>query len=379
MSMSRFLLFILIGTMGLTSCTKPTEEKKAQPALRLPITSAQAETITDQLILPGVVLALPDRSVKVSPGVAAKLHDVKVVPGQQVTQGQLIAVLDSRQLAQQVSQAHAKVLQTQAAVDQAITNLLLAEDTEKRNARLVQQEIGAQKDLVAAKSQVETAKTQIEAAKAQVKEAVAAEASAKVLLGYSLVKSPITGTVAQRFLNKSDSADTTTPIVEVVDLSQVIVDVAMPTTEPADIKPGQNAIVRSKALPDDKLTGIVQSIAPITDNQGTTISVRILCGNPDFAFKEGMPVTAIITTAVHRNATTVPLTALVSDPSAPDKKMVYLYQDGKVKRTSVTTGIQSNNRVEVLTGLNPGQSVVASGAYGIPDDTEVQAQSEAVR
>jgi len=240
-------------------------------------------------------------------------------------------------------------------------------------------DVGAQKDLVAAKSQVETAKSQLLAAKAQVQDAAAAESAAKTQVTYTVVKSPIAGVVAQRYLNVSDSADTTTPIAQVVDLSQVLIEASLPTTQPAKVTVGQTAEVKAKSLPAVTFTGTVHSISPVTDNQGTTVGVRIFCSNPKYDLKEGMPVTALITTAVHPNAMVVPQTALVSDPSDPDKQMVYVFKDGKVNRVPVTTGIVQDGDVEVLSGLTSGETIVSSGAYGVPDGTEVEPQSGPLR
>jgi HlyD family secretion protein len=152
----------------------------------------------------------------------------------------------------------------------------------------------------------------------------------------------------------------------------------MPTSQPAHITPGQAATIAAMSLPGGTLSGTVQSVNPVTDNQGTTVGVRILCANPGNQLKEGMPVIATIITAIHPHALTVPVSALVSDPSAPNKKMVYIFKDGKVTRAEVTPGIQNNTRIEITSTLKPGESIVESGAYGIPDGTEVEAQSEPV-
>jgi membrane fusion protein (multidrug efflux system) len=138
---------------------------------------------------------------------------------------------------------------------------------------------------------------------------------------------------------------------------------------------GQSAVITTQALPGRSIVGTVQSINPVTDNQGTTVGVRILCDNPGYQLKEGMPITASIVTFQHPHVMTVPVSALVSDPNEPDKKMVYIYKDKKVTRVPVKPGLQKDSRQEILSGLTPGQEIVASGAYGVPDGTEVEAQS----
>jgi HlyD family secretion protein len=385
MTLLPFIALVFVTVLSLCSCQQalvpatpsvPQSEKTTPVVLRLPIVQVGRETLVESLVLPGFVLALPDRSVKVSPAMAGKLIDIKVSSGCQVKKGQVIAVIDARQLTNQVNQAHAKVLVANAGVQQAKTGLMLAQNTADRNARLVAQEVGAEKDLVAARSQVETAKAQVLAAEAQVEDAKAAEAAARAQLTFAEVKSPITGLVAQRYLNISDSADPATPIMQIVNLDQVIVDASLPTSQPANVVHGQVAAITANALPGLKVTGIVQNINAVTDNLGTTVGVRILCDNPRHELREGMPVVTTVKLSCHPGALTVPVSALVPDPGDPDKKMVYVFKDGKVKRQPVRSGIQNNSRIEILSGLSPGESVVSGGAYGIPDGTEVEAESE---
>jgi RND family efflux transporter MFP subunit len=213
-------------------------------------------------------------------------------------------------------------------------------------------------------------------AKAQVDDARGAEGAVRATLTYTVVKSPISGTVAQRYSNISDTADTVTPIVQIVDLDQVVVDAALPTSQSAKIAPGQKAVVTWKALEGRRVIGTVQSVNPVTDNQGTTFGIRVLCPNHDGALKEGVPVVVSIVTAVHAHALSVPTAAVVADPQMADRKMVYVYKDGKISRVEIRSGIQTDTRTEVLSGLTAGQQIVAEGAYGIPDGTEVQAQIE---
>jgi macrolide-specific efflux system membrane fusion protein len=377
------ILSILISVFAISACAGPKSEEegekendkektKTKTLLRVPISNVEVKMMSEQLTLPGVVFALPDYSVKVSPGVSGKIVEVKVSPGQKISKGQVIALLDNRQLLEQLRQAKAKVLVARAGVEQAKTNLILAQSTAARTQSLVDQDVGAIKDLIAAKSQIETAKAQLVGAEAQVDDAIGAEGALRTTLTYTVVKSPISGIIAQRYLNVSDTADGTTPIVQIVNLDHVIIDAALPSSEPVHLTPGQKATITTKALPDQHINGTINSINPVTDNQGTTIGVRIICSNPDHALKEGMPVVVSIVTSVHPRALVVPLSALVADPQSPTQQMIYVCADGKIVRQKISTGIQTDSATEVLSGLHAGQQIVTSGAYGIPDGTEVE-------
>jgi HlyD family secretion protein len=375
----------LLAMALITGCQKKEVKEQAQasdPAaetvVNLPIVSVTRENLKNLVNVPGIVSALPDHSVRISPAVAGKLVNVSLVPGQHIHKGQMIARLDNRQLTDQFKQQLAALNTANAGVDQAKTNLLLAQNTAERTKRLVDLNIAAQKDLVLAQSQVETAKAQLHAAKSQVEQAKATREAALTQLGFTEIKSPIDGVVAQRFLNIGDTADTGTPIVQIVDLGTVIVTAYIPVVLPARILPGYVATIKSASLPNEQFSGTVTSVSPVVDAQSANIPVQIRCPNRGEQLKEGMPVTVAITTGVHNDALTIPTSALVADPEAPDSRMVYIVESQKIKRVKVNTGIERDGKVEILTGLRPGESIVEKGAYGLPDGTQIEAQRDQI-
>ncbi len=379
------LLLLLAITLG-GGCQKKDATEEAASAnstevvttVHLPVAHVVRENLANLINVSGVVAALPDHSIKVSAAVAGKLVSVPVVPGQKVTKGQIIARLDNRSLTDAYKQTMAALNTAKAGVDQANTNLQLAKSTAERTRRLVDLNIAAQKDLVLAESQVQTATAQVAAAKSQVDQAKSTRGAAFTQLGFTEVKSPITGIVAQRFLNVGDTADSASPIAQIVDLDTVIVTAYIPVVVPARILPGYTAAVKSASMPNQKFHGTVTSISPVVDQQTSNILVQIRCANPGNELKEGMPVTVAITTGVHNGALIVPLTALVADPEAPDSRMVYVVQGNKMKRAKVKTGIERDGMIEIISGLSPTAVVVAKGAYGLPDGTKIEAESDQV-
>jgi RND family efflux transporter MFP subunit len=381
---SSLLLFLAMATIA--GCQKKDAADEGASAnstevvatVHLPVTHVIKENLANLINVSGVVAALPDHSIKVSAAVAGKLISVPVVPGQKVTKGQIIARLDNRSLTDAYKQTLAALNTTKAGVDQANTNLQLAKSTAERTKRLVELNIAAQKDLVLAESQVQTATAQVAAAKSQVDQAKSTRGAAFTQLGFTDVKTPITGIVAQRFLNVGDTADSATPIVQIVDLDTVIVTAYIPVVLPTRILPGYTAAVKSASMPNQKFHGTVTSISPVVDQQTSNILVQIRCSNPGNELKEGMPVTVAITTGVHNDALVVPSTALVADPEAPDSRMVYVVQNHEMKRAKVKTGIERDGMTEIVSGLSANAVVVAKGAYGLPDGTKIEAESDQV-
>jgi RND family efflux transporter MFP subunit len=365
-----FLLLVLLA-----GCQKaiPAEDPTPVPVVRLPITQVQHQNLSNIVTLTGMVNALPDHSVKVSPAVAGKLIAVLVVPGQRVRRGQIIARLDNRQVKDQIAQADAVLQGSSSAVAQAQTNLTLARNTLARVQMLYNEKIAPQKDLIAAQSQVATSQEQVRSAKAQVAQSRASRAQVATQLGFAELRSPISGVVARRLLNAGDTADPATPVLQVVDLETVVINASLPADSSAPIRARQPGRVRSVAQPGVSLPATVTAISPVVDLQSNTLAVQLRCANRQGDLKEGQSVTVQITTGIRRGALTVPKTSLVPDPEKPSQRLVYKFRSGKIDRVPVQTGIEEGGRIEITSGLASGESVAASGAYGLPDGTAVEA------
>lgn len=345
-----------------------TEEKV--PRVNLPTTRVQRSIVNEAITFPGKVSALPDCSVSISPNMAGKLTAVTVVPGQVVSKGQLIARLDDRQLRAQLLVADAPQKTALNGVAQAKINLDLAQKTLTRTESLYAKEIVAQKDVVAARSAVDLAKSQVEAAQAKVAEVKTAPAQVLTQLSFMSVYSPIAGIVAHRYLNIGSSVDPTTPIIHVVNLSQVMVNANMPADAPTNTRVGQSADITTVAEPGIIYHGQIKSISPMVDPTNNTVSIEVLTKN-DGHLKEGQQVNVSISTA-KISAILVPETSIVPGHEDPAENFLYVVHDNKLKLTKVKTGGKTGNNVPVLSGLNNGDEIVTAGAYGVADGAELE-------
>jgi RND family efflux transporter MFP subunit len=251
--------------------------------------------------------------------------------------------------------------------------LTLARNTLARVQMLYNEKIAPQKDLIAAQSQVATSQEQVQSAKAQVAQSRASRAQVSTQLGLTELRSPLSGVVARRLLNAGDTADPATPVLQIVDLETVVISASLPADSSAPIRVQQTGRVRSVAQPGVSFPATVTAISPVVDSQSNTLAIQLRCRNRQGDLKEGQSVTVQITTGMHRGALTVPKTALVPDPEKPDQRLVYKFKAGKIARVPVQTGIEEGGRIEITSGLVGGESVAASGAYGLPDDTAVEA------
>ena len=348
--------------------TEPKKEEgdKSQP-VKVKAGIVALSDLTPHMVLNGVVGALPDHLVKVTPALAGKLQSVLVVDGQRVSKGQVVAVLISTHLREQLEQSQATVQVARTTVKQAEEAVAFAKDNLERQKSLFQAEVSARKDIIAAQNQVQVALLQVQTNNAQLEAATAARKQIETEIGLTEVRAPISGVIANRYLNVNDTADINAPIVQIVGLDTVLINAALPADTPDQPATGQSATIESPATPGLKYAGTVKTISPVVDRTTNTAVVQILCANSAGKLKEGQNVKVTIDASKLKQMIVVPQSALIPNAQKAGAEMVYLIEAGKAEKVEVTTGLIQNGLVQILSGLKPGQKIVVDGAFGLPD------------
>lgn len=388
-------LLSVLALLLLCACVQapePTPEPAA-PVLSLPTVKARVEDLPRLLQAPGVVQLPPGSSYTLKFQTAGRIAEVHVREGDRVTAGQVLAALDPRLADAQVrldqagvQTSDATVRQNQAQVESALagvrkaeSSLKLARDVRDRQANLVREKIGARKDLVAAEAAVHTAQAELESARAQVRAARSLTEATQLQteqarltterdqtqLELLTMTSPIAGTVRRRLLNPGDVVDSSTPVFELANRSDVQIQMAVPTQQMDGVKTGLPVDIPGRR---GRIVLVRGSVDPAT----STVAVVARMANPHGDLRDNQVVEATIELGVARRAITVPASALFPDPSEPDRKMVARVVHGKLERASVTTGLHYRDRVQILKGIQAGETIVAEGAYGVPNGTEIR-------
>lgn len=366
-----FAICLLAACQPKEAHVEPESHEEHQ-AVTLPLMQVKKELVSKALEIPGHVSALPDHSVQVTPHITGKIEHLLVVPGQHVKKGQLIAVLDDRQIQAQLQQALTPIQSANAAIKQADVEHEFAKRELQRLQELYSKDLAAKKDVLLQETMVETTKAKLAAAKARLEEVRSATGDETTQLKFTKILSPISGVVAERFMNIGDEARPNAPIVHVVNLSEVVVDADMPADVPHKVSVGRKATVRSVAEPEQPYSAKIISMSPIVDTQKNTVKIRLQCANRQEGLREGQAVTVAINTGVVSSSISVPRSAIVPDPEDPTATHVYVVKGGKSKRTPVTTGVETSKTVEIKEGLSEGETVIVSGSYGLPEGIEVK-------
>jgi multidrug efflux pump subunit AcrA (membrane-fusion protein) len=223
------------------------------------------------------------------------------------------------------------------------------------------QAIGKQQELKAAAGQLESAKGKYLGAAAQ--------------LSYSEIRSPIDGVVTDRPLYPGEMATAGTAIVTVMDVSAVIAKAHIPQADAALLKVGDKGTITVPGL-DEPVEGTVTVVSPALDPNSTTIEMWLEAKNPKQQLKPGTSVQLALTAKTVKDALVVPAAAVITAADGSSAVMI-AGSDGKAHQKAVKLGIRQDDDVQILEGVTAADKVVSTGAYGLPDNTKIKIEAPA--
>jgi membrane fusion protein (multidrug efflux system) len=180
------------------------------------------------------------------------------------------------------------------------------------------------------------------------------------------VVAPVSGTVTSINIQPGQAVDTTTVIVEVIDLSHLAVSAKIPQSQSGQLQVGQEVQV----LTQPPVTASLLFVGPqINSDDGTVTAWASLPA--DSGLRPGQFVQFRIVTAAHTNCLTAPAESVVTDDNG--NSFIPVVNDNEATQTPVQAGFREDNWVEISApGLKEGDQVVTVGAYGLPDKTQIK-------
>ena len=403
---------LLIPLLLVASCSKK-EEKEVEAPAPVQVTAVTQDTI--RRIVAGDGMLFPRDQASVTPKIASPVQRFLVQRGDHVKQGQLLAVLESRDLTAGAAESQALLAQTEAnlrsttsaqvpeAVVKAQTDVDTAKQTEDAAKKLLDNReklfqqgalarklvddaqvayaqahgalLSAQEHLRALQSvgkqeQIKTATSQVDAARSHLQ-------SSQAQVSYSQIVSPISGVIADRPLYAGEMATPGAPLVTVMDISKIIARANVPQNQSASVKVGQPATITQV---DTKQTveGKVTVVSPATDPNSTTVQVWVQAENPGEQLKPGTSVHVTIMTEVIKATPVVPIAAILPGEEGGTACLV-ITADNIAHRRPVKLGVREGDKVQILNGVRPGEEVVIVGGVGLDDKAKVKVIDTSVK
>jgi multidrug efflux pump subunit AcrA (membrane-fusion protein) len=397
-------IFLLIS-----GCSK--EKGDAEPTVSVQVVPVEKTTI--QHVIKSQAILFPKQQAAIVPKISAPVQKFLIKRGSRVHEGQLLAVLENRDLSAAAQDTQGAFNQAEATY-QTTTSAGLPEEMQKAEADTQQakQALDAQEkiyqsrqqlfeqgalprkeldqsgvEIVQARNQYSIAKRhldtlvaigkqqELKAAAGQLQSAKGKYLGAEAQLSYSEIRSPINGVVTDRPLYPGEMATAGTPIVTVMDVSAVIAKAHIPQADAALLKIGDKGTITVPGL-DTPIEGKVTVVSPALDPNSTTVEVWLEAKNPKQQLKPGTSAQVALTAKTVKDALVVPAVAVITAPDGSSVVMV-AGSDGKAHQKTVKLGIRQDDDVQVVDGLSESDKVVATGAYGLPDNTKITVEAPA--
>ena len=395
----------------LAGCGKSSEKTAAGGEAAQAPTPVTVETAglgaIDHVVSADAVL-YPINQANVTAKISSPVKRVLVNRGDHVRAGQLLAELESGDLAAAANESNSQLEQTQAAY-QTLTGATVPEDKTKAQTdvetakqvldaakKVYESRVALQKEgalaqklvddakvaVVQAQAQFDTAQRHLEAlnqvsqresirgAQAQINAAKAHYENSAVQLSYAQIHSPIAGVVSERLVYPGEMPPSGGPILSIVDISQVVARANVPVKEAASVRVGRPARI---AGPDGDLAGKVTVVSPSVDSSTTTVEVWVQLPNPGERLKPGGTVRVSIIAETIQNTIVVPATALLNSDEGGPKVMV-IDKGSVAHERKISVGVRQGDRVQIVSGLTAGDQVVTSGGLGLEDKAKVTIQ-----
>lgn len=341
----------------------------ARPPMTVEVGSARREAVSEHVTIVGNLIG--EATVEVVPKVSGRLQSVSVKLGDRVSDGQPIAVIEDREVREQVKQAEASFEVARATVRQRDADLKFAETALERARSLYDRQLLPRQGLDDADARHQAAVAQGDLARAQFSQAQARQDELRITLANTIIRSPVTGFVGKRYLDPGAFASQNTPVLSVVALRTVRMVANLVEKDVSRVRQGTAGVVEVDAYPGEQFTGRVARVAPLFDAATRTAQMEIEIPNPGYRLKAGMYARVRLTVDTRPNALVVPRNALVE---VEGKQGVFVASGQKAAFSAVETGLQDETRVEITAGLNDGARIVTTGAGSLRDgDTIVLA------
>ena len=393
----------LLPVMLFAGCKK---EETPQPEVAVQAEHPEAGSISEHIMADAILFPLAQAAIQ--PKVSAPVKRFYVQRGAKVREGQLLAVLENRDLtaAEQDNQgsyeaaqaAYASATKAQVPEDeqkaeldyaQAKSNLdlntsivnsrkqLFAEggipgrDLDTAQAALVQARAAydsAAKHLESMKNVNREA--ELKAAQGQLTSAEGKYKNATAQVAYSELRSPINGVVTERPLYAGETPAAGAPLLTVMDTSSLIAKAHIGQSLAQQMKIGDAATISVSGI-DEPVPAKVSLISPALDPGSTTIEIWLKADNKKGTLKVGTPVKVSITGHTVENATKIPAAAILTAQDGTKSVMV-IGKDGAAHKKSVQTGIEDGEDVQITQGLTTSDMVITTGSYGLDEGTKVK-------
>ncbi|HCX65959.1 efflux RND transporter periplasmic adaptor subunit [Parvibaculum sp.] len=282
-----------------------------------------------------------DQAITVKPEITGIVTSIDFTDGSRIEEGDTIITLDDRDLKARLMQSEARLTLTRA-------NYQRAERLLKRGSGTARARDEALNDFKSAEAEV---------------------AATKAALDKATIKAPFSGIIGLRQVSLGQYLTAGDPIATLADVDNLRIDFQVSEVFLTEVGEGQEVNVTFDALPGQIYKGVVSAVDPVVSVDGRSISVRAIIQNVDGKLRPGLFGRVEIVTDTRRSIM-LPEAAIVTTPTG--ERAVFKVVDGHAQMSPVTIGTRIPGEVEILSGVEDGETVIVSGQLKVQNGAPVE-------
>jgi multidrug efflux pump subunit AcrA (membrane-fusion protein) len=408
-SVVALLVVVIIVAVWKWRSSSARADQTIAPVVSVRVTKVTRETIAAPVSAVGTIF--PREQATVGAKVSAQIKQMALLKNKVVKAGEVIAVLESRDLVAQRNEAIATLnqeranersvttgtipqtnAQDQKALRDAQAKVATASATYERRRVLYTKGGISKKDLETSQFDLTTAENELRlteqtialrakslnpndraVAAARVQAAQQHVATLDAQLSYATIRAPITGIVTDQFQYEGEFAAAGGKLFNIADISQVIVKAPFADTVAAQLKVGDPATVLPTDTTGEPMTGQVTLISRSSDPLNRTVEVWVTLANGAGRLRANGAAQVTAATLTKNDAIVVPTAAVTLDASNANEGTVMIVDATSVAHeVKVVVGVRTPDKMEITEGLQGGETVVIEGNYALADGTKVE-------
>ncbi len=350
------LVLLAAGATAIVTFGKSSQDGKSAAAqASAPLEFAEGDIyrvkvqpLAQSIALSGTLMPLTQATVKST--VSGEVHRVLVREGETVQQGAVVAEIDTTDARSRLEAAQADQAERRA-------RLAIAERNRDTNQTLLKQNFISQNAFDQLNSTQQASEAAVRWSDAQVK-------LAQKAVDDAVVRAPIAGTVAKRFVNGGERVSPDAAMLSVVDLSRMELEATVPASDVASVAQGQSVQFSVDGFGGRKFAGRVERINPVAEAGSRAIKIFVSVPNPDGALRGGMFAEGSLSLSKASLLPALPLAAVFEEAG---QSYAFTVENGKLAKRALTLGQRDDRTglVAVASGIDEGVPVVRIRMTGL--------------
>jgi len=408
-----FLVVVLLVLWLSGQRAKSETEEKEAVVVSVRVAKAERGPISAEVSAIGTIV--PKEVATISPKINAQIKSMALLRNKAVRAGDVIATLEARDIQAQRAEAAAALEEAEAnarlvsggtipesasqdekALRDARANVANARATLERRRVLYDQGGISKKDLEASQLALTMAESDLRVAEtaarlhetatnpnnramaaSKVKQAQDRLAALDTQLSYATIRAPLSGFVTEQFQFEGEYAAAGAKLLTIADVSEVIVKAPFADNIAAQLKPGDPAKIlplqSAETEEGEEINGRIFLVSRAGDPQNRTVEVWVNLNNKDGRLRAAGAAKMVVSTDTESDAVVVPASAVTLEATNGDEGTVMVVDEKSIAHEEkVTIGIRTADRVQILSGLKGGETVVIEGNYALPDQSKVE-------